>query len=386
MTTLSTLIDAIKAKFEGGTSFTVDWNRIAREGAQATLQNIAPQLLYREQPIYGGVIDGITVYYCPTEVAAPKGIYDNVKRLTYNFVPPNVFEYLISRHDDSLIFTIVYKNGARFILINASCSTSSLTTIDEMDSLSTVTGDMALTLNTYDFVSGAGAIQGIFTNANTTIRSTLATPIDISQSLFGTLVLPIEFLDPSAIASISFKLKTDNANYYTLTATDAFAYLIQGWNTVRMNMTEAVATGTPVPTNITAWELVIVLTSGKTQLIKVDRIALALTSLYRLQFISGLIFVDATTGTRKVQPSDPLDLIALTDEEVEILKYECCRITCQEASLQMQNSPESSRFDTELGRKYAKYFEKNPSSEQPVSYNNMPEIDRTIPLGNILPR
>lgn len=288
MQTIETLVNAIKAKFEGGTSFTVDWNRIVREAAQATIQNIAPQLLYREQPIYGGMIDGITIYYCPTELAAPKGLYDKRdRRLTYSYVSPNIFDYLISRHVDDRIFTIVYKNGARFILVNAA-GQSSLMTIDQLDSLATVSGDMPLTLNTYDYVSGAGSIQGIFSDTQTTIRGilvakytaatiafasvgsqitdsangfiaagfqvgqtfsvtgsvhndgqyaivsvsagsmvvaqpltnetlgasivlqSLVTPLDISQSMFGTLAIPLKLIDPTILAGISFKLKTDD--------------------------------------------------------------------------------------------------------------------------------------------------------------------------------
>lgn len=463
MTTVATLTDAIKAKFEGGTSFTIDFNRILREGMQATLQNIAPKMLYREQPIYGGTIDGITVYYCPTEVAAPKGIYDNLKRLNYNFVAPNVFDYQISRHVDDRIFTICYKNGCRFILINA-FGKSVLNTIDQLDNPLTVTGDMALTLNTFDFVSGAGAIQGIFSDTQVGLRGilvakyvastisfnaagsqildsangfitagflvgqqftvagsahnnvtfsivsvsagiivvgqgvttesagasmtlqSLVPPLDISQSMFGTVVIPVKLIDPTIVASIVFKLKTDSGDYYTLTASTAFSYLIQGWNIVRINMAEAIATGAPVQTNIVAWELDITMQAGKSQLVIVDRLGIANTSLYNLQFTSGLAFIDATTGQRKVEPSNPLDLIDLLDEEIEILKYECCRIVLQEASLNMTNSPETTKFDTELARKYQLYYEKNPSDEQPTSYNNLPEIDRTIPLGNILPR
>lgn len=387
MTAASRVISSIKRKFEGGVSFTVDWNSVLREGAQAMLQNIAPKKLNRESALYGGVIDGIVMYYCPTELAAPNGIFDNLSRLNYSYLAPNQFQYKISNGSVEKIFTITNKNGARFILINGGQG-GSLINLNDMDDASALTADMTLVNNTYDYLSGSSAVQGTFTDALTKVGATFPTVQSFANHKFGTVLLPIALTNVDKVASIKFRLKTDLSNYYTYTATDALDYLIEGWNIVRINIKDGVATGSPDISTITRWEVEITMDSGQSQVIIIDRVMVQTSFLYRINFTSSLIFVDKDTLVRKVEIDDDEDLIDLDEEEMEIFKYECCRVVIQEATQDSVNSQEQQRFDRELARKYDLYYIKNPSNEMPFSYNILPEINRSddIPQDAFLER
>lgn len=376
----STLTTSIQSKFEGGSSLTVDWDAVIAEGAQAMLQNCAPQRLNRETQIYAGVIGGIQMYYCPTDCAAPTGLFSNLNRLYYRYVAPNYFGEQVNCGSGDRIFTITYKNGARFILINAA-QTVSHASIDEMDSVGTKTSDMVLAVNTYDFLTGSSSLMGTFTDTLKKISGTYTTPLDFSSYAFGTILIPFEVATARNVASAIFRFYTDPTNYITFTAD--ISYLVDGWNYARLKVSDGVKFGVPNLASIASWEVDIPMTAGNSQTVIIDSISIQNTSLWLLGYTSNLIFVDSTTYERKVAPTDPDDLIDITDEEGQILLYECCRIVYQNATIaSTKNIGEGNRFDGDLTRTYALYYSKNPSNEMPMSYNISPSISKHPPYGN----
>lgn len=374
LNTKNTLVAQIKSKFEGGTSFTVNWDYILKEGAQAMIQNISPKKLTFTTAIYGGFVDDNTVYYCPVGVGAPIGIFNKLRRLKYTYVAPNIFEEKMAKSSSELIFTIQTVNSVKFIFINAKESTGNFVVNDMDDSTEITAGDVTVSTNTYDYISGGASLQGTFTDTLTEIGATFDTTQDITDFLFGVGIIRAKLTNIDNIASIKLILKTDDSNYWTITATTALDYLVTGWNIIRVPMTDRVATGTPDETDITKWVLKITMDTGESQTIILDQISLSAPALYNFKFTSNEIFLDATTGERKNITSIGTDLINLEDDEYEIFKYECCRIVLQETTNEKTKTIESEKFDAELSRKYSLYFAKNPTNELPISYNQSPEI------------
>lgn len=379
MLTAETLKGKITGKFEGGNSFNLNWSNIFKEATQNMIKNISPKKLMRETPIYGGYVGSISMYYCPVDMGAPKGLYKQLQRLNFDYVPAIIFDRFLQSYPSKAMFTTTYKNGAQFILINGGETNTNTKTLSDMSSTLGISSAMVLTLNTYDYLTGNSTFMGQFTDTLTYIKGTLAETMDISDMLFGCATLNVKLIEPKDIASISIKLKTDDSNYYLLTANDAIPYLIQGYNFIKVNMSTRQTIGVPVDTNITAWEINIVMNTGKTQIILVDNLNIYSGSNYDLNYASRAIIVDKTTGLRKVEVEDMLDLVDIDDEEEGIFIYEACRVVVQESTNDNVNSNESLRFDKELGRQYALYFEANPSSEMPLSYNVSDE-DRALYL------
>lgn len=382
LNTKTKLVSQIQSKFEGGSSFTLNWDYVLKEGAQAMIGNISPKKLTFTTAIYGGFVDDNTVYYCPSGVGAPIGIFDKLRRLKYSYIAPNIFEEKIAKSSSELIFTIQTINGIDFILINGSKATGNLI-VNEMDDSSEITaGNVTVSSNTYDYISGGSSLQGTFTDTLTDIGATFDTAQDITDFLFGVGIIRAKLTNTKNIASIKLILKTDDSNYWTVTATTALDYLVTDWNIIRVPLTDRVPTGTPVATNITKWLLKITMNTGQSQTIILDQIALCSSALYNFKFTSNEIFLDATTGERKNITSNESDLINLDDQEYEIFKYECCRIVLQETTNEKTKSIESEKFDTELSRKYSLYFAKNPTNELPISYNQSPEISMSPAMDN----
>lgn len=374
MNTKTTLVAQIQEKFEGGASFSLNWDYVLKEGAQAMLQNISPKSLIFKTSIYGGFIDDNFVYYCPSDVGAPLGIFDKLKRLKFDYVAPRIFEELTARGTSQKLFTIETINGEKFIMINSKEATGILVVNDFDDASEITNGNVTVATNTYDYVSGSSSIQGTFTDTLNEIGADFDTAQDITDFLYGVGIVRMKLTDETNISSIKLILKTTDANYWTITATTAMDYLIKGWNTVRFSISDRVATGSPVATNITEWALQITMETGETQLIILDQLTLCSSSMYNFKYASNKIFLDHATLERKNETDNVGDLINLEDDEYEIYKYECCRIVCQQSTTANAKSIETSKFDSELGRKYSLYFAKNPSNEMPISYNQSPDI------------
>lgn len=365
-------ITDLKGEFEGGKSFTLDWYAKLRQGANMVLDNANPETLKRVVPIYGGLTRHLQVYYCPADVEVPSRLYSRDKNLRFDHVAP---AYFYAHPEKKNVFCIEYVNGIRFIVVRHPMSVTSAT-LDEMNTATGALGDVTLTANTFNLLPGASAsLQGTFTDSVYKVKRTLATAIDISALLYGVAIAPIFLDSEEKLSSVKLLIKTSDTAYYEIQSSQDSVgdYIRDGQNMVRFAMQSATQTGSPDPTNITAYELQIQMASGKSQTVVLGKLTIQAAQMFNFEYYSTYMFVDGVTGAWKDTPVSG-DLINLNRDVLGILHFETCRLVVQGQTTDRINSAESQRIDQNLARKYAGYYNRHPSSEQPISYDISPEI------------
>lgn len=359
MIAVSRAITDLKGEFEGGISLSVDWYTKLRQGGENLLDNINPETLKRRVPIYGGITRSLNTYYCPPDVLVPSGIYGNDGVRQYKYQPPAQFY----AKETANTFTIEYINGARFLMMRHSNFNDAFE-INDMDEVGTITGDMDLSVNAFDYLDGQGALEGTFSHEAIEIGDSFENVLDISSYLRGVLLLPVSFQNAAEVESIEFRLETDDTNYYSVTSTqDAIGdYIVDGWNLVRFWLSQRSETGNPDPATINSWKLRITMNDGTSQTVIIDRITMQVSSQLYLEYYSNRLFVDGTSGAWK-DTATAGDYINLDRDAAGVLHYETAELVDRETS-----------FATELARKYDQYYSRHPSSELPLSYNIAPDI------------
>lgn len=370
---VSEIKSRIQNKFEGGNSISADWYDVIKEAGEALLERINPPKLQRIIALYGGVSEGVVRYYCPSDVHVPSFIINlRDKTEMWSYVDPVTFN---TKEDDGK-FTIEYVNGLPFILARQSTVSESLE-IDAFESVGGKTG-VSLVSNDFNFLSGSGALQGTFSDTLTDVEETLASAIDISDFKRGIAVVPTNFEDVNKVESIELQLITDASNYYTMSSLGSVVgdNLVNGWNVIRFAIEDAVATGAPVDTNITAYKLSITMESGESQTVIIDNLTLYKTALYHFGYISNNIFIDRDTGVMKETAEYDDDIVNMERREAGILVYEGCRVVSFQATQARAKAKED--FVGVLAERYDSYWENKPSQETPLSYNQSADISKSF--------
>lgn len=369
MKLVSTIIDEIKQDFEGGNSLACDWNIIIKKAVQTAMENINPSQMKRNVPIYGGFLRDMYVNYCPANVRVPVCIEDNAKTRSFNYVPSKVF--YAERNTNT--FTIENVNGYRF-LVSFHQLSETAETIDDMDSVTTMTGTATPVLNEQNYISGSGSVSGTFTDAGKTFARTLTTALDLSVFDRGVVIVPTFFNTAKNISSISIKLLTDGSNYTVISSTvDSIgATFIDGWNRVRFLMKNKTDTGTLDLSSIASWELTITTTTGQTETVLVDNITIHESAQFYLEFYSDQPFIDGVTNAWQTTVDyENGDYLNFTEDEASIVHYEAC-------ILLSTSDAQRNTFASQLKRKYTNYYGENPSDAEPYSYNISEKIDMSV--------
>ena len=136
-------------------------------------------------------------------------------------------------------------------------------------------GTVALSVDTYNVLPGAAAsMRGTFSDTTYEITGTPKNALDIPNYLDGVVIIPAFFDSAKNVSSLILKLKTDNGNYYEVQSSqDSVGDYLADGQMVRFWLRNATKTGSPSPTNITAWELDIQMASGTSQTVVSVRLA-----------------------------------------------------------------------------------------------------------------
>lgn len=370
----SIIIADVKDDFEGGASLPVAWDNMLRRGVEAVLDKIKPKTLNLSVPIYGGLTSQLQYYYSPEDVLVPVGIFDNTGEKLFGYVPPKMFREQIWRTD---VFTIETINGLQMIRLRKDLNSTSFV-INECDAIGTITGTVTPTLNTVNKLSGTGSLKVVVTDTLVNFGDTFTTPEDMTDFLDGKSLVPIYLEDKSKVSVISLAIYTDGSNYYTLTFDTA--NMRNGWNYVSTELIEKVATGSPNITSIASWKMNFQATATNTTTILIDRITLQSSAIFYFNYISNRAFIDGTTGEWKDEVAEDTDYVNFDRDLLGILHYEMCVLVDQATTKRSAkaNTAQVSAFIGQLKTKYAQYWEKFPSEEEPLSYSITPEIDRSI--------
>lgn len=361
----------IQSKYEGGSSLTVDWYTNAKEAGEALRGEIKPPSLKRLVPIYGGLNNETGVYYCPADVDVPSTLYNpKDDRENWEYQPPQAYH----RNEEDYKFTIEDINGVKFLYVRHSLASGTLT-VDKFDVVGSKTG-VTLSINTHNYLTGTGALEGTFTDTLVEVSETLVNVLDITDYKRGVALCPINFETAKDVASVELILKTDASNFYTMISTSDSVgnYIRDGWNMIRFDIAKAVKTGTPTDTSIASYTLNITMKSGKTQTVIIDKISLEKTIAYNFEYFSTHLFRDRTTNIWKAIADNDADIINLGEKEAGILVYEGIRLV----SFGGKKTKGVANFNEELLRKYEAYHASNPSSELPLSYTSSPKIGKSL--------
>jgi len=365
-----TIIANVQGDFEGGNSMPIDWDSLLKRACRTTVRQLRPETLKRTVPVYGGLADGLSIYYCPDNVLVPSRLYTNDRATYFDHIASNVFRET-QRTD---VYTIEYINGARFLLVKHAVANSGLV-IDEMDEVGTKTGGN-ITKNTQTFLLTGSSLEATFNETGVEVGDN--TQLDITEFMRGNIILPAFIPIRDNVKDIEIRLKTDDDNYYTINTTGQKAgeFMVDGWNSLTFNLSNATVVGTPNPANITEWSIIGFTNIGKTATIIFDRFTLQNFAPYFLEFYTDALFVDGTTGEmwKNDVSFQNNDKVFLNRDVENILHYELCLLVTQSSTFDRIDSQATSRFQGQLKREYDAYWAVHPSSEQPVIYNRQPKM------------
>jgi len=369
----SVIIEDVKSEFEGGSSLAINWDNTIRRGMENVMDKCRPETLKRRAPLYCGIVQGVSRYYCPTDVLVPTELHTNNDDRTFSYVPPAQF---YNKQDDKT-FTIEYINGVRFISAYSEIDVDALT-LDSMDEVGTKTG-ADVSLNTYNIISGTASVQATFTDAGETVSDTFAEEKDISNYLQGVVVLPVYIPAVADIDSLRVRLLSSAGNYYEVNTSIISSYLIDGLNVLLLDMKTATTLGTPDATVITSWEITGTAGLGKTMTLVFGSFSIEKQSQHFLEYYSNAPYVHGVSGAlwQTSVSKAQNDKVNIDRDVVGMLHYEMCLLVTQASTFDSIDSNASRRFEGQLQRKYEAYKDIHPSSERPLSYN----IGADIPIG-----
>ena len=210
------------------------------------------------------------------------------------------------------------------------------------------------------------------------ISDNLSSVLDISD--INIALIPMVFATAGNIAGVELVLETDDENYYTMNSSQDSVgdNFIDGLNFVRFTKSSAVETGSVNEASIAKWRLRVWTDAGTTETVIIDKITLQQTAHYYFEYYSNRLFIDGTTGAWKDTPTVTSDRINLDRDTRDILHYETVLLIAQGNTKIRQNGSGFDNFTAQLARKYQQHWSRHPSSEAPMSYNNLHDSQRDL--------
>lgn len=370
MIPLTQIVDDVKEEFEGGNSLAIDWGIAVRKASKTVIRQARPETMKRTVPIYGGLADNLSAYYCPSDVLVPSRIFGNN---AYGRNAQQKYSYRAPKHfhenEELNTYTIDYINGVRFIFVRHTQTIASLI-IDEMELVGTKTGGTP-TLNNHNYILGTGSIEATFFDTGVEFGDDCV--LDITEYTKGVAILPAYISDIRKLASIEIRFKTTDTDYYKVSSTsDSIGdYFVDGWNNIKFSMENAEKVGSPNPATITEWSIIGTTEAGETLTIQFDKFTLQKSNPFYFEYYSNAPFVNGMNGIKWQSTGTEAtnDKVNFNDDLEDILHYEVCLKVVQSSTFDNVDSQASTRFNAQLERAYQAYWETHPSTEEPISYN-----------------
>lgn len=193
---------------------------------------------------------------------------------------------------------------------------------------------------------------------NSTIALTdLSTHENVSR-----LFLDVYFPDSSIVTSVTLRWGNDSSNYFSATATSPFSAdsFQNGWNTIGFNWNGASETGTVDSSAIDYVRITITYDGTAETDIRVDNLRSILGSIYEVVYYSDYMFEDATTGARKLQPTNDDDLVILEPATMNVYLMKVAEMAAQQAQ-QQGSSVDIQYFANEYQRARKRYVSLYPT-------------------------
>lgn len=366
-TTFGQAITDVKAKFEGGVSFSIDWNTLSVEAARSLRKKVTPATIKRRVPIYGGMAVDLPVYTSPTDIHTPADLYPTTASFKgRNYTYQAAQSFFAEPKENAYTFDFI--NGIPFIFANVGTGKAiTMLSVTDPDALK---GDVTMRSTPRNYIFGSNGIYGTFTDVLTNITWDFETVLDLTDYSRGVVLIPFETVDASKIAEIAFSLVTSEGNYFRVSSLDDALgnQYTTGWNLARLDLSTKEQTGSPNISSIASEKLEIIMDDGESQEVTIDNITLHQTEAAMFEYYSTLNF-RGTDGVWKAKPDDDDDVILFTDEAYDIWFYELCGLVVQDATYDGVDSKESVRFENKLKESLEEYRRKFPSMQKPATYN-----------------
>lgn len=360
----SIIIADVKDDFEGGSSLSVNWDNMLRRGVEAVLDKIKPKTLNRSVPITGGVTEDQQYYDSPDDILVPIGIFDKYGAKAFSYYPPKQFREKVDSDD---IFTIEIVNGLQRLRLRKDISSSTVQ------------------INDYSALTTGGLMKYAVTNALFSYGTTYSVVKNISEyvsydsGVVGSVLnMSVYIEDVSKLSTMYVDLRTNPTNYYRVTLNTA--ELRNGQNYVTIDLENKTTALSPNPASIASWTVNAQAITGQTVNVIFGKISLQSSTDYSFVYCSNRAFIDGTTGVWKDGVVEDTDYVNFDRDILGILHYEMCVLVDQATTKRRSknNGAQVSLFVGQLKTKYAQYWEKFPSEEEPLSYSISPEIAHSI--------
>ncbi len=129
----------------------------------------------------------------------------------------------------------------------------------------------------------------------------------------------------SVFSSVNFRLGSDNANYYSLTATlnQQNTAFINGWNQMQYVWSSMTQTGTPDTDNLNYVRVTWAYDGTAQTGVKLNDIFSALGTILNVEYYSKYLFSNALTGAWQETVLDDSDFVNLDTESYNLFLYQC---------------------------------------------------------------
>ena len=336
MKTVATLKSDLGRKLHGNSLSKVESPyAIIGEAARNVISRLDPNETIRTATIENALFDDVYSYAVPSDLKQDKivDISPQTGRIEAQAYTKVLIEEF-ARMKEKRSFNIRYKNGVKFLEINASAAPSK-TALDEITATtgwSAGSGTTNLTLDGLNFISGNASLRFDITSSESLLENSTITATDLSDNEDQNKVFVwYYFPDASKITSVTIRLGSSSSAYVskTVTTTHNSTSFADGWNLLRFDLDGGTETGTVSWSGITYFQSRITHdNTGDTDL-RIDSIAFGLGELFEVTYYSDALFRDSN-GNWLSTPTDDTDEVQLEEDAYNILLYECAYILSQE--------------------------------------------------------
>jgi hypothetical protein len=322
----------------------VSIDQLIFRAARDVLMDVDPQETIRTIPITNSVFNSVYDYPCPTDLKGNRviDIRPQVNRQTTDLWNQWYNQSFDQNKITSLLnsFTINWDTAVKSMRINSPSLLAPIQ-VNTCESL-TANGTWAATasasnlaVDNVNYVSGGGSLSFDLAalGASGYLENSTMTAVDLSAWVNqGTWFSYVYLPTASDFTSVTLRIGSSSANYYSVTATTTQqgTTFENGWNLLKFNWLGATETGTVVDTAINYVRVTFAYNGTAQTSVRLDQITAALGTILEIEYYSKYLFRDASTGAFQETISDDSNLVNLDTETYNLLVYKVAELSTQQ--------------------------------------------------------
>lgn len=221
-------------------------------------------------------------------------------------------------------FSVEFDEGTKFIRVNKSVSNSIGVSDLESGNYTAGSGVSNISEDTILYHDSSKSIRFDVTSGTSLLEWNGDTTIDLSDhTQKSSFFLWVYYPDASIVTSLTLRIGSSSANYYSITGQIHFGSVRTGWNLYRFDWNGVADSGTTDETIIDYMRLAFVTTANDTD-IRIGKLSSKLPTPHEIVYYSNCIFRPASGSTWLTIPTADTDVINLEIEAQNIFMNECC--------------------------------------------------------------